>query len=63
MGIPMPIIQALVKSGVIGAVLAWALIQNVRLTEQLITIIKNNTIAIEAIKSDSCSDFCREATR
>ncbi len=59
----MPIIQALVKSGVIGAVLAWALIQNVRLTEELITIIKGNTIAIQSIKSDSCADFCREVAR
>lgn len=61
--IPMPIIEALIKSGVVGAVLAWALIQNVHLTEELIKIVKNNTVAIESIKSDSCRDFCREVSR
>lgn len=56
--IPMPILEALIKGGVIGAVLAWALLQNVRLTEKLFTVIENNTAAVSAFANQ-----CREAAR
>lgn len=59
--LPMPIMTALIRSGVLGAVLAWALLQNVRLTEKLFSIIENNTAALHSIKSESCAEMCREA--
>lgn len=38
--------QALVKGGVIGAVLAWALLKDYRNTERMFEVIDKNTTAI-----------------
>ncbi len=51
-----PIYAKLIESGVLGAVLAWALLANMRLTEKLFTVIENNTKALEMIKTDSCRE-------
>ncbi len=51
------IITTLIRSGVLGAVLAWSLLQNMRiterefaLTERVVKAIENNTSAVEEIK-------------
>lgn len=44
--IPMPIWEALIKSGVLGAVLAWSLLWNMRNTERLFTTLEANTKAM-----------------
>lgn len=40
------ILNTLVRSGVLGAVLAWMLVQNQRLTEKMFEVIENNTRAL-----------------
>lgn len=57
---PISIINALVKAGVVGAVLAWSLIQNDKNTDRLFRVIENNTAALNSIKNESCRETCAE---
>ncbi len=45
------IITTLIRSGVLGSVLAWALMQNMRMTERMFLLIENNTKALEKISN------------
>ena len=58
---PAPILKELIKYGVLGPILAWALWMNSKTTERLFNVIENNTKALQLIKSDSCVEICREA--
>lgn len=49
--IPMPIMEALVKSGVLGAILVWALMQNAKLTDRSFKVLENNTKALLYVES------------
>lgn len=59
--IPLSVLNALVKAGVVGAVLGWALWENSRDKDRLFTVVENNTAALVLLKSNSCADICREA--
>ncbi len=60
--IPLSVLNALVKAGVVGAVLGWALWENSRDKDRLFKVVENNTAALMMIKSNSCADICREAS-
>ncbi len=58
-----PIYSKLVKTGVLGAVLAWALWRESVTTAKLFTLIENNTTAFQLLRAESCIDICREVAK